>query len=120
MANLQTESPSHGLRYYLTAYWSENGDPRTVGLPLIQEGPWACYTVIAIYLLFVTRWGPSMMAKREPYQMRLPMLVYNVTMVVFNFYFLIRSLVSMIWFWFFNFQLFSYYFSNFEHIIEMA
>lgn len=34
-----------------------------------------------------------MMSKRAPYQLRLPMLVYNSSMVVINFYFLLKSLV---------------------------
>ncbi|XP_017487169.1 PREDICTED: elongation of very long chain fatty acids protein 1-like, partial [Rhagoletis zephyria] len=92
MANLQSESSNHGLRYMLSQYWQDNGNPRTAGLPLIREGPWFTFCVIGVYLLFVTKVGPAMMRKRAAYQLRLPMLVYNSSMVVINFYFLFKSL----------------------------
>lgn len=93
MANLQSESSNHGLRYLLSQYWQDNGNPRTAGLPLIREGPFFTFCVIGVYLLFVTKVGPAMMRKRAPYQLRLPMLVYNSSMVLINFYFLFKSLV---------------------------
>lgn len=93
MANLQSESSNHGLRYLLSQYWQDNGNPRTAGLPLIREGPFFTFCVIGVYLLFVTKIGPAMMRKRAPYQLRGPMLVYNSSMVVINFYFLFKSLV---------------------------
>lgn len=94
MANLQSENSYRGIRYYLLQYWQENGDQRTIGLPLIREGPWPTLFVIGLYLMFVTRWGPAMMKKREPYQLRIPMLIYNTAMVAINSYFLIQSIVS--------------------------
>ena len=97
MANLQSESSNHGLRYMLSQYWQDNGNPRTAGLPLIREGPWFTFCVIGVYLLFVTKVGPAMMRKRAAYQLRLPMLVYNSSMVVINFYFLFKSLVCQWW-----------------------
>ena len=93
MANLQSENSNHGILYLLSKYWQDNGNPRTSGLPLIREGPWFTFFVIGVYLLFVTKLGPSMMRKRAPYQLRMPMLVYNTSMVVINFYFLLKSLV---------------------------
>ena len=96
MANLQSEASNHGIRYFLTHYWQENGNPRTSGLPLIREGPWFTFFVIGTYLLFVTKLGPSMMSKKQPYKLRLPMLMYNSSMVVINFYFLLKSLVGSI------------------------
>lgn len=94
MANLQSETSNHGILYLLSQYWQENGNPRTSGLPLIREGPWFTFCLIGAYLLFVTKLGPAMMSKRQPYQLRLPMLIYNSSMVVINFYFLLKSLVS--------------------------
>lgn len=97
-ANLQSENSNRGIRYYVSQYWQENGDPRSNGLPLIREGPWPTLFVIGIYLFFVTRMGPSMMRKREPYQLRWPMLIYNTLMVIINGYFLIQSMVSFQYF----------------------
>lgn len=94
MANLQSENVNRGIRYYLSQYWQENGDPRTAGLPLFREGPWPTLFVVGLYLLFVTRVGPNMMKNRPAYQLRGLMLIYNSLMVVVNAYFLFQSLVS--------------------------
>jgi hypothetical protein len=83
---------SGGLRYYLQQYWQDFGDQRTIGLPLIREGPWAMIFVMSLYLLFVRKLGPRMMKHREPYQLRLPMFIYNSLMVVINYYFFFQSL----------------------------
>ncbi|KAF7493359.1 Elongation of very long chain fatty acids protein 7 [Sarcoptes scabiei] len=93
MANLQSEQNfNRGIRYFVSQYWQENGDPRTNGLPLIREGPWPTLFMIGLYILFVTRIGPSMMKKREAYQLRIPMLIYNTSMVIINTYFLVESM----------------------------
>lgn len=95
MANLQSEQNfNRGIRYFVSQYWQENGDPRTNGLPLIREGPWPTLFMIGLYILFVTRIGPSMMKKREAYQLRIPMLIYNTSMVIINTYFLVESMVN--------------------------
>ncbi|XP_054160046.1 elongation of very long chain fatty acids protein 7-like [Oppia nitens] len=82
---------SGGIRYYLQHYWQDTGDQRTVGLPLIREGPWAMLFVMTLYLLFVTKLGPRMMKHREPYQLRGPMFIYNTLMVVINYYFFFQA-----------------------------
>lgn len=85
-------SSSRGLRYYLQQYWQDFGDQRTSGLPLIREGPWAMISVMILYLLFVQKLGPKMMKNREPYQLRVPMFIYNAVMVIINFYFFFESM----------------------------
>ncbi len=85
-------SSSRGFRYYLQQYWQDSGDQRTCGLPLIREGPWAMITVMCLYLLFVQKIGPKMMKNREPYQLRVPMFIYNTIMVIINFYFFFEAL----------------------------
>lgn len=116
-ANLQSENSNRGIRYYVSQYWQENGDPRSNGLPLIREGPWPTLFVIGIYLFFVTRMGPSMMRKREPYQLRWPMLIYNTLMVIINGYFLIQSMVS---FQYFHYIYTIYQISNIIIIISIG
>ena len=91
-ASSSSQRLTGGLRYYLQQYWQDLGDQRTIGLPLIREGPWAMITVMTLYLVFVRKVGPKMMKNREPYQLRGPMFVYNTVMVVINFYFFFESI----------------------------
>lgn len=52
-------------------------------------------TILAIYLLFVTRLGPALMKNRAPMRLRGPMLAYNVVMVTVNVYFFGLCLTSI-------------------------
>ncbi|XP_055931095.1 elongation of very long chain fatty acids protein 7-like [Argiope bruennichi] len=44
-----------------------------------------CYGILVGYVLFVTWLGPSWMRARKPFDLKIPMIVYNFFMSVFNF-----------------------------------
>jgi len=79
--------------YYIHQYWNDECDPRTVNLPLMNGGPWTLVAILLAYFAFVTRIGPKLMAKRKPFELRGPMLLYNVTMVLINLFFLWQSIL---------------------------
>ena len=82
-----------GYEYYMTQYWNERCDPRTVHLPLMNGGPWSLLAILVAYFLFVTRFGPKWMSNRNPFELRRLMLLYNVTMVAINLFFLYQSIL---------------------------
>ncbi|XP_055931559.1 elongation of very long chain fatty acids protein 4-like [Argiope bruennichi] len=44
-----------------------------------------CYGILVGYVLFVTWLGPSWMRARKPFDLKIPMIVYNFFMSAFNF-----------------------------------
>lgn len=61
-------------------------DPRTKPWPLI-DSPLLLVLLLASYNLFVLKIGPYWMKNRKPFDVRLPMAMYNVLQVLFNGYF---------------------------------
>lgn len=60
------------------------GDPRSEEWPLM-DSPVLTSVVVLIYLLFVTKWGPSMMASRSSgFNIKRILVVYNVLMVMLS------------------------------------
>lgn len=102
-------------------YWDRYCDPRTVNFWLMSNGPWKLAGFTIAYLAIIV-FGQRWMRKRKPYVLRTPMLIYNITMVIINGYFLYESLLWL------NFgqRLFDFKFpsindrsSNTMHIINM-
>ncbi|XP_066110073.1 very long chain fatty acid elongase 4 [Saccopteryx bilineata] len=59
-------------------------DKRVENWPLMQS-PWTTLCISTLYLLFV--WlGPKWMKAREPFQMRLVLIIYNFGMVLLNLF----------------------------------
>ncbi|EDL26469.1 elongation of very long chain fatty acids (FEN1/Elo2, SUR4/Elo3, yeast)-like 4, isoform CRA_a [Mus musculus] len=59
-------------------------DKRVADWPLMQS-PWPTISISTLYLLFV--WlGPKWMKDREPFQMRLVLIIYNFGMVLLNLF----------------------------------
>lgn len=81
------------VNYWLYEHWALHGDPRVAHLPLMNSAL-PILTILFSYAAFVLYLGPRWMAKREPFQLKRTLLVYNVTMVLMNglfFYFLIED-----------------------------
>ncbi|XP_068717450.1 very long chain fatty acid elongase 4-like isoform X2 [Montipora capricornis] len=60
----------------------ENGDPKTADWPLIAT-PWPTISLVAMYL-FIVKVGPKIMEKREAYNLRELLIVYNFALVVLS------------------------------------
>uniref|UniRef100_A0A8I5N1D9 Elongation of very long chain fatty acids protein n=1 Tax=Papio anubis TaxID=9555 RepID=A0A8I5N1D9_PAPAN len=72
-------------------------DKRVENWPLMQS-PWPTLSISTLYLLFV--WlGPKWMKDREPFQMRLVLIIYNFGMVLLNF-FIFREIAAALWWYF--------------------
>lgn len=61
------------------------GDERVADWPLMQS-PVPTVLVVSLYLLFVKRWGPVMMKNRPAFELRRPIQIYNLFLVIGSFY----------------------------------
>lgn len=65
-----------------------NTDPRVAKWPLMGS-PLPVLSLLAGYVYFVKVWGPGWMRDKKPFQLKLPILAYNVAMVAANGFFFI-------------------------------
>ena len=63
---------------------SFHSDPRLDGYPLMSS-PMPTAILVGLYLLFVLV-GPRIMKYREPVNVKIPMMVYNLSMVIMSYY----------------------------------
>ena len=77
--------------YYLSQYWIDECDPRTKDYWLTAGGPKYVILVMSLWLVFVLKVGPYLMASRKPYDLRTVMFAYNLLMVLSNGYFFVLS-----------------------------
>ena len=61
----------------------------------MSNGPWSMLTILFAYLLFVKHLGPQLMKERQAFNLRQIMIVYNISLVVFNVYFFIEALICI-------------------------
>ncbi|CAL4091073.1 unnamed protein product, partial [Meganyctiphanes norvegica] len=61
-----------------------NADDRVKDWPLMQT-PWPTLSLGAMYLTMV-HFGPKIMANREPFQLRIPLIIYNLGAMLLNLY----------------------------------
>jgi len=61
---------------------------------LFRSGIWQICAIIGFYLLFALVIGPKVMANRKPFDLRRPILIYNIVMVVINLYFFFASIIA--------------------------
>lgn len=66
-----------------TTIVDEYADPRVKDWPLMQT-PWPTLTIVVAYVLFVKRVGPQMMKHRKPYELRGPIIAYNLFQVILS------------------------------------
>ena len=67
--------------------------PGTRDFPLMTNGPLSMFAILFAYLLFVKQIGPQLMKERQAFNLRHLLLVYNISLVVFNVYFFIEALI---------------------------
>ena len=78
--------------HLLERYWDGACDPRTVHFWLMSHGPWKLLLFTIAYIAIVF-FGTHAMRNRKPFELRGPMLIYNIALVLINGYFLYESLV---------------------------
>lgn len=74
--------------YYYDYLFNQSCDPRTENLPLVAS-PWPIAGVIALYLCFVNKWGPKMMAHRKAFDLQNTMIVFNLVQILGNLYIMV-------------------------------
>ena len=83
------------MKYYLYHNWIHESDLRTRQYWLTRGGPLSVLTFMTLWLLFVTKIGPKLMANRKPFSLRWLMFAYNILMTVTNAYFFVMFLKLM-------------------------
>ncbi|XP_005189663.3 elongation of very long chain fatty acids protein AAEL008004 [Musca domestica] len=67
----------------LAQQYADHADPRVKDWPLVYS-PVIPVSIIALYLLFVLKYGPKWMENRQPFELKNIMRVYNVIQVIAN------------------------------------
>lgn len=62
-----------------------NGDARILEYPFMKS-PTTTLSLCFAYLMFVKVIGPRLMQNRKPFELRMPMILYNFAMVILNGY----------------------------------
>jgi len=63
---------------------ANGGDKRIQHLPLMKS-PLTVHLIVISYILFVTKIGPYFMKNRQPFQFKKLLLIYNLSMMLYNF-----------------------------------
>ena len=82
---------SSSIQYFYKGFWREMSHPVSVQYPLFSDGPTEVLSIIGLYLLFVLVLGPKWMKNRPPFVLKGPIVIYNLTLVVLNFYFFLMT-----------------------------
>lgn len=77
---------SPGTDFDPALHWFPDWDPRTRGWPLTGN-PLPLSVLCIIYVYIVKQWGPKWMSDRKPFEIRAVMLIYNLSLVVLNAFF---------------------------------
>lgn len=72
---------------YVYNFWNIEGDARISQYPMMNGGPWLAWFILLVYIYFVKYFGPKLMKDRKPFQLKALMIIYNLMMLGFNFYF---------------------------------
>ncbi|TRY62206.1 hypothetical protein TCAL_01455 [Tigriopus californicus] len=68
-------------------------DLRVEGWPMMST-PWPTVALSAAYVYLVTIWGPRFMKDRKPYELKMPIQIYNIIQVVLSAYIVYEACVS--------------------------
>lgn len=83
------------IQYYLFNYWEIEGDQRIRHYPLMNGGPLPVIAIIFTYVMIVKVIGPQLMKNREPFQLRMPIIIYNIYNVLINIWFFLESIYCL-------------------------
>ncbi|XP_067636259.1 very long chain fatty acid elongase F-like [Eurosta solidaginis] len=70
---------------------SFNRDLRLSTWPLLGA-PWPMFTILAVYLFVIKKWGPKLMENQKPLNVKSAMQIYNLIQVALNAYIFTASL----------------------------
>ncbi|CAG2103121.1 unnamed protein product [Medioppia subpectinata] len=75
------------MHYILRQYWVDETDDKIKSYAMFGGGPELLLTILLLWLIFVVKLGPNIMANRKPFVLRKTLMVYNLMLVVINVYF---------------------------------
>lgn len=75
------------VRFIYYDLWNDHGDPRVKHLPFMSGGPWTTILMVLGYLWFVKVAGPAFMKSRQAYELKAPLMTYNVALIALNGWF---------------------------------
>lgn len=78
----------------MEGFWRKNGDPRLQENYFFMRSFRLPLAILAAYILFVSVIGPRFMSSRKAYGLKRTLLVYNVSMSLFNGYVFVRLLIN--------------------------
>ena len=78
------------MQLFTAQYWNNYCDKRVVNNWLMHDGPYKLLLISFSYLLAI-RFGIEWMRYRKPFEIRLPMFMFNVLLVAINLYFFYAS-----------------------------
>ncbi|KAI1296848.1 Elongation of very long chain fatty acids protein 7 [Halotydeus destructor] len=71
-------------RYVHHDMWELYAKPQANDFPLVAGGPWTVVTAVALYLTLSTFIGPLYMADRKPLPLKVPVIFFDLLMVLCN------------------------------------
>ncbi|CAG2114470.1 unnamed protein product [Medioppia subpectinata] len=83
---------SNGFTYMFHQYWVDETDRRLRNYYLISGGPAMFVTIMVIWLAFVMKLGPNIMAHRKPLALNRVLMIHNFILVLINGYFIYAAL----------------------------
>lgn len=66
-------------------FWNKHQDPTMSFFPILSGTPWITFGLTLLYLIIVKNLLPNYMKNRKPYDIRKPMIYYNLFNVIVNF-----------------------------------
>ncbi|AWP04076.1 putative elongation of very long chain fatty acids protein 1-like isoform 7 [Scophthalmus maximus] len=85
------EGVSNILKFY--NYVQARTDARIRDYPLMHN-PIEMSIILVAYIFFSVYAGPRLMANRKPFSLKIPMIVYNLSMVLLNAYIVLEFMLS--------------------------
>ncbi|XP_034039320.1 elongation of very long chain fatty acids protein 1a [Thalassophryne amazonica] len=85
------EVVSEVLRFH--NYLQQRADARVRDYPLMQS-PVQMTTILVAYVVFAMYIGPRLMVNRKPYNLKTPMIIYNLSMVLLNAFIVYEFMMS--------------------------
>lgn len=49
---------------------------------LFMSTPFPMFVILALYLMFILKWGPKFMTNRQPFNLNKVIIVYNVIQII--------------------------------------
>ena len=73
------------MNNFMSAFEEDKADPRSKDL-FLSSSFWPVLVIVTIYAIVVRVIGPKFMENREPYDVKIPIIIINSFQVIVNLY----------------------------------